>query len=75
MFISLLRTNLEKNDINICKCFSIKTRKRLRNTFFDKSALTYTVQPVQASHFHQKKSKFTRRHKTFSTGGVSMQVM
>ena len=40
MFISLFRTHLEKNDINICNCFSVKLEKDSKITFFDESALT-----------------------------------
>ena len=54
MFISLFPTNLEKNDINICKCFSLKLEKDVKNNFSDEIALTYTVQPLQASHFEQE---------------------
>ena len=34
--MSLFRTNLEKNDINICKCFSLKLEKDLKITFLTK---------------------------------------
>ena len=71
MFISLLRTHLEKMTLIFANAPVLKLDKDPEITFLTK-CFNLNSTAVQASLFQQKNSKFTHRHKTSSTDGTEV---